>query len=123
MRKILNVQSLLILIICSSLLSGCTLFKRSKEIVVKTEYIKKEKLEIEDPKPIEPKDVEWYVLTPENVEEIFNELKSKNYDIVVFGITDIGYKNLSLNLAELRKFIIEQRAIIKAYRDYYESEE
>lgn len=123
MKRILSVQSLLILIICSSLISGCSLFKRSKEIEIKTVYVSKEKLEVEEPKPVEPKEVEWYIVTADNIEQVYQELKSKNYDVVIFGLTDIGYKNLSLNLAELRKYIVQQRAIIKAYRDYYESEE
>ena len=122
MRKILNVRNFLILVICSTLLQGCFLFKRSKDIEINTVYVPKEKIDIKDPKPVSPKEIEWYILTPENVEEVFNELKTKKYDIVIFGLTDDGYKNLSLNLAELRKYIIEQRAIIKAYRDYYESE-
>jgi hypothetical protein len=92
-------------------------------LIVSKKTVEREKLSIEDPTPIEAKKVEWFIITPENVEEIFSELNSKNYDLILIGLTDEGYKNLSLNLIELRKFLLQQKAVIKAYRDYYEPEE
>tara|TARA_B110000495_G_C22839000_1_gene489349 strand:+ start:422 stop:775 length:354 start_codon:yes stop_codon:yes gene_type:complete len=62
--------------------------------------------------------VEWTVLTQDNYEEIFKKLKDNNIDVVLFTITDDGYENLSLNMADIIKLIQQQEAIIAAYQQY-----
>lgn len=108
------------LILASSLvLAGCSGFD-VKEIFVSTEPVEKPALDLSDPSPIRTKPVKWIVITPENYEEVFSDMKENNYDLVLFGLTDDGYKNLSLNFAEMRKYIVEQKQILKAYKQYYE---
>ena len=41
---------------------------------------------------------------------------------MVFGLTNQSYKALSLSVADLRRYIIQQNAVIKAYKEYYEPE-
>lgn len=62
----------------------------------------------------------WILITPENADKVFAELKEKKVDLVLFGLTDEGYEELAINMAELRNFIASQRAIIIKYKDYYE---
>ena len=52
----------------------------------------------------------------------FKELGKTEKDIVVFGLTNQSYKALSLSVADLRRYIIQQNAVIKAYKEYYEPE-
>jgi len=118
----MNVKILLALLISLGL-SGCSWFDRVKEIEIKEVPIKRTPLNLPNPTPVSPKHVEWVVITPENVDNVFADLKKKKFNLVLFGITDDGYENLSINMAMLRKFIIEQNAIVSAYKEYYEPEE
>jgi hypothetical protein len=72
------------------------------------------------PKPIEAQSVEWYVVTPDNVEEVFKQLESEKKDLVLFAITDDGYEKLAGDMARIRSYIAQQRLIIVKYKDYYE---
>ena len=121
----MNVKNLLILSLSSILLTGCSTFglfggPDVKEIEIKSQAVEKTPLALSDPKPLKPKDIQWFVITPENQEQVFAELKEKRYSVVLYGLTDDDYQDLSMNLAKLRAFIMEQKAIIEAYKDYYE---
>jgi hypothetical protein len=103
------------------LLGGCSLFGDSVEpVIVETREVERVRLELIDPEPVKLSRVEWVVITPENIDEVFEEFQNNNYDLVVFGLTDEGYENLSVNMAEIRKYIVDQKSIISAYKQYYE---
>lgn len=95
------------------------------ETVDKLEFFKKETprlaLNLESPPPIRLNDVKWIVITESNYAEIFDELKKQNKDPVLFALTDDEYKILSLNIGEVRKYIILNNDVLKKYREYYES--
>lgn len=69
--------------------------------------------------PVEQYPYDWYVITAENSQAKFMELSGKG-TVEVIGVSPDGFKNLNLSMAELRKYIQEQQAIIDAYRSYYE---
>lgn len=121
----MNVKNLLILLASSFILSGCSAFglfggPDVKEIQVKSVTVEKTPLNLDYPTPLKPKKIQWFVITPENYEEVFANLEKKKYSVVLYGLTDDGYQHISSNLAELRAYIMQQRNIIKAYKDYYE---
>jgi len=89
-------------------------------IEVRTVYEEKPYLDLADPTPLKPKGLKWFVITPDNAEDVFADMKVKQYDLVLFGLTDEGYKDLSQNYLTFRNYILEQRQILKSYRDYYE---
>lgn len=72
------------------------------------------------PDPLRLDPIDWVVVTPANAEEIFQRLESKELDLVLFGLTDEGYKTLAVTIAELRNLINQQRNIIIKYKEYYE---
>lgn len=74
------------------------------------------------PKPVAVKNVEWIIITPENAEQVWTKLKESNTDIVLIGLTDNGYENLAVTIAELRNMVATQRQIIIKYKEYYEPE-
>lgn len=123
MMNVKNLSSLLISISMMGLLSGCTFWNSPEPVVVKKVAEAKTKLNIKDLEPVTPRRIKWFIITEENSNEIFADLEKKKYDPVLFGLTDDDYENLSMNLVELRKYIIQQKEIIKAYKDYYESED
>lgn len=109
--------SIVIFVIFSAGMTGC---KTTEYVEVPVE---RSPLNIKDLPVLKPRNIEWHIITPENQKEVFKELSKDKYDQVLFGLTDDGYENLSLNLAELRTYIIQQRLIIQSYKDYYEGKE
>lgn len=69
--------------------------------------------------PSEQYPYDWYIINAENASDKFMELSGKGSSTLI-GVTPEGFKNLNLSMAELRKFIQEQQAVIDAYRAYYD---
>lgn len=118
-RLIANVLGCLMAI---PLLSSCAIFDSiGPEPIVK--IVTKETL---PPKPILPetdlvkmKNVEWVIITPENADEIFSEMKPGESK-VLFAITADGYEKVSLNLSDVRALIEQQQAIISTYENLWD---
>ena len=55
-----------------------------------------------------------------NAQKVFDELLKKNYDPVIFGVTDADYETLSVNQAKILQLVRQQKAVIVAYEEYYE---
>ena len=121
----MNVRRLLILLTLLPLINGCasiaSLFGSSvKPVEVQTKAVERTKLNLPEPSPIKGRDIKWIVITPENAEKVFSKLKDENVDLVLFALTDNGYEQLALSMAEIKNFIATQRAIIGQYKQYYE---
>jgi hypothetical protein len=121
-----NVLRSSILVLSLSLLSGCANFgglfssPNVKPLEVVSRPAEKTKLDLPNPKPIKARNFEWVIITPENAEEVWASLKEKNVDLVIIGLTDVGYEELSMTMAEVRNYIAMQRTIIIKYKEYYE---
>ena len=123
----MNVRPWLIPILLLPLLSGCaslSLFggKRVQPVEVQTVAVERTPLNLRDPAPLEPRSPQWIIVTPENVDKVWEELQKKNSNLVLFAITDRGYEELAVTMVEIRNFINTQRQIIIKYREYYEPE-
>ena len=90
-----------------------------------TEPVPVEEVKLNPPtvRKLELQNIKWYIVTPENAEEVFAELANTKTDVVLFALTDDGYKGLSLNLGQIRELIAQQQAIISAYKEYYKEVE
>jgi hypothetical protein len=84
---------------------------------------KREPLNLPDPKPLELIDVEWIVVTKDNIDEVMEKVKAEGGDYALFAVTDEGYKKLSTNFADIRNKLYEQNQIILSYKEYYEDGE
>ena len=58
-----------------------------------------------------------------NLEEKIAEINSKTGNTVMFVITPKGYENLALGIAELRRYVKDQQAIIAYYEEALTPEE
>tara|TARA_B110000503_G_scaffold143531_1_gene245608 strand:+ start:3311 stop:3700 length:390 start_codon:yes stop_codon:yes gene_type:complete len=118
-------KNVLISLTLLSSISGCASFSSFfsdpvKPIQVKTVAVEKTKLNIPNPTPLKLKPTKWVVITVDNAQEVFAKLKKDGVDVVLFGITDDGYKELSMNFSEIRNYISTQHNIIAKYKEYYE---
>ena len=91
-----------------------------KPIEVVAKPIERAPLNIADPTPLSLKPFEWTIITKENAAEVFKKLEANKDSIVLFGLTDDGYQQLSMTIAEMRTLIATQRQIIIKYKEYYE---
>lgn len=72
-------------------------------------------------RPVEQKPVEWTVITKKNLQKKLARLEAEGGNYTLIATTPEGYKNLSFNAAELRRFIEQQGAQIDAMKQYYEA--
>ena len=115
-------KSIIAVIVAAVMLQGCALlgWKAMEGIEIKKKAVDRTPLNLADPQPLKPTVPQWRVITPENQAQVFSELKSKNIDQVLFALTDDGYEELAVDIAQIRALIAQQRDVIVKYREYYE---
>lgn len=105
------------------ILTACGGRTPETEVVLQTEYQKQSIPIQERPKAVQFPPVDWFVITEENLEEKIAEINSKTGNVVIFAITPKGYENLALGIAELRRYVKDQQAIIAYYEEALTPEE
>ncbi len=76
------------------------------------------------PNKINTKPVEWKVLTPEIMDEYLTDLKEGNAPTnVYYGVSPVGYENLSVNMAEVKRYIRQILSIVTYYKEVNEPED
>jgi len=68
-------------------------------------------------------DVKIYVVTKENIDQFEQDFVKKNGSLVYIAISIKDYENLSLNFAELRRYIEQQQQIIVYYEEAVKPED
>lgn len=120
----MRIQTISLALVTSLLLTGCASFNlfgnRVKPVEIQTKAVERTPLNLDAPAPLKSKPVEWILITPQNAEEVWAKLREKNADLVLFGLTDDGYEELAMTIAELRNYIAAQRQVIVKYKEYYE---
>lgn len=102
-------------------LSGCTSFFKSVDpIEVSTKSVEKTPLNLDPPNSLVLEVPTWYIITPDNTEEIWKEIENSGSDVVLFGLTDEGYQDLAITLGKIRNYVTIQKEIIQSYKEYYE---
>jgi hypothetical protein len=112
-------MSKLVVALAALALAGCA--STNPQILVKPELIDKPHIEVPAPMPVQQSSFEWVVITKQNAEAKFKDIESKNGSVTLFALTPHGYQNLSMNVAELRRYIQQQSAVIAALKTYYEA--
>ena len=100
------------------LLSACA-SSQPKVIEISAKPVEKPQLVVPQADPLNLRKVEWIVITPENVNDVMSKLSASGGKVAIFGLTDKGYENLSMNINDLRTYITQLQAIIVAYEGYY----
>lgn len=120
LKNYLKISKKILLIGSLTLLSACA---SQEKIVVQTEIIKADIPTQARPKPVSLSNIKFYVVTKENLNDFLKVFEKENNDIVFYSISVKDYEKMSLNIAELRRYIIQQDKIIVYYEKAVKKEE
>ena len=98
-------------------LMGCSTFRPEPQIVTVTNTVKTTVPIVARPKGAQINDIKIYVVTAENYDEVVEKFTAKNGELAYIAISVKDYENLSLNFAELRRYIEQQQQIIVYYEE------
>jgi len=110
-------KNILVLLITTTLLSGCVWPWGRNNIQVSAEP--KAPLSLPEVDVFVKEPIGWYIITPETQKEVFKDLQDRGYDPVLFGLTDEGYENLAINQAKMLKLMRQLKAQVSALKEYY----
>ena len=122
LNQVKSIKNVLRSLILSTLVLSLVACGAIRKIEVTTASIERVPLTLSNVDTLELDEVTWIVITPENIDQIFRDLETKNFDIVLFALTDNGYENISVNIAKIKKMVLQQKAVIAAYKRYYETQ-
>jgi len=112
LKNYLKVSSLLLL---SLLVSSCTSWPKFTQIEVQTVEVERNIPIQNRPQQLNLSDITWYVVTKENFEEFKKRYEKENGMFLFYVISVKDYEALSLNMAEIRRYIEQQKQIIIYY--------
>ena len=61
--------------------------------------------------------IKWYVVTEENFEEFKKRFVDENGDLVGYVLSVRDYESLALNMAEIKRYMEQQKQIIVYYEE------
>ena len=104
-------------------LSGCSILQGPERIVTQIQTV--ERMVPIQPRPegLQLYETQFYAVTSENYEEFAERFEKENGDLVYFAISVPGYENLSLSLADIKRYIEQQKAIIVYYEEQLKPKE
>ena len=105
----------LILLPLLLLSSGCSTWNPLKTIEIKTVEVDRVIPTQNRPRPMKMNDIYFYVVTEQNFEEFKKRFTKENGDLVGYVLSVRDYEGLALNMAELKRYLIQQKEIIVYY--------
>lgn len=64
-------------------------------------------------------DIDWQILTPELMKEYLSDLESGSAPPSAFySLSSKEYENLSMNMAEIKRYLRDTLSIVEFYREY-----
>ena len=114
LREYLKASSLLLLTL---LLSSCSSWPSLKQIEVKTVEVERNIPKQNRPQPIRMNtNMKWWVVTQENFKEFKEKFQKENGDpLVAYVLSVRDYETLAINMAEIKRYIEQQKQIIIYY--------
>ena len=109
----------IILISCLFVLANCSMMPSAKPVEVVT--IAEPVPLYHPPLPLEVGlvDIDWEILTPDLMKEYLEDYENGSAPaIAYYSLTSKEYENLSMNMAEIKRYLRDTLSIVKYYRDY-----
>ena len=99
------------------MLTGC-LGRTSEPIVITQPKFVKQNIPLQArPKQLQLTDVRWYVVSESNLDEFLGKFKEEEGLLAFMAISAQGYENLAMDIADMRRYILQQKDIILYYED------
>jgi hypothetical protein len=96
-------------------ISACSTFKDIIPLEIRTVEVER-KIPIQKrPRPIALNDIYFYVVTEDTFEEFKKRFEKENGDFLFYAISVRDYETLALNMAELKRFLQQQKQLIIYY--------
>ena len=111
MKKLIIYLTALIL-----LLSSCS-WTPEKEVVTVEKVIKPTIAIAQKPKSVKMLEAKIIVITEKNLPEVIKKVKAGMGEFVIYGLDPASFKNLALNLEEIKRYIEQQKQIILYYEE------
>jgi hypothetical protein len=108
----LKVLSALLL---SLLLSSCSGWDALKRIEVKTVEVDRVIPTQNRPRQLDLNNLTWFVVTDQNFAEFKKRYTKQNGSFLFYAISVRDYETLALNMAEIKRYIEQQKQIIIYY--------
>ena len=116
LRESLKISSLLLL---SLIISGCSSWPKLTQIEVQTVEVERNIPKQNRPQPITMNTtMKWWVVTEENFKEFKEKFQKENGDpLVAYVLSVRDYETLALNMAEIKRYIEQQKEINIYYEE------
>ena len=108
---------ILVVILTGLILTGCSGLRQPTEIKTVTKIEKITIPVVPKPKPVQLNDVRVYVVNADIYEEFVKEFTEEYGELAFVALSMKDYENLALNIAELRRYINQQKQIIVYYEE------
>ena len=95
--------------------SGCSSFKEILPIEVKTVEVERKIPTQNRPRPVSLNDIHFYVVTEDTFEAFKKRFEKENGDLLFYAMSVRDYETLALNMAEIKRFIEQQKQVIVYY--------
>lgn len=95
--------------------SGCSNFKDILPVEIKTVEVDRKIPTQTRPRPVKLIDIHFYVVTPDTYSAFKTRFEKENGDLLFYAISVRDYETLALNMAELKRFLEQQKQVIIYY--------
>ena len=113
-------KKVILLLVAVAFITGCSMTPKVKQVEVSAVAVEKLPLNIDTPPPLEMQNVEWLIVTEENIGEVSQLLKYDKEGVALFALRKGDYERLAINIKEIRALLGEYIVIVDAYKHYYE---
>ena len=95
--------------------SGCSSFKKVLPLEIRTVEVER-KIPIPNrPRPLSLSNIHFYVVTEDTFKQFKARFEKENGDFLFYALSVRDYETLALNMAELKRFLQQQKEIIVYY--------
>ncbi len=110
-----NLKILLLPILITPLITSCSSFPKPRQLEIQTVEVER-KIPLQNrPRQLDMQDIKWYVVTEKNFEEFKKRFADENGELVGYVLSVRDYESLALNMADIRRYIEQQKEIIIYY--------
>ena len=112
LKNYLKVSGFLLL---SLIVSSCSTWDKLTRIEVQTIEVERNIPLQNRPRQLNLSNITWYVVTDQNFEEFKEKFIKQNGEFLFFAFSVRDYETLALNMADIKRYVAQQKQIIIYY--------